>query len=58
MADILIWAAVAVAVIAVWLLAGRFTGRGRPSDGIYRSEPYSDTYSDPVRSDPMRGGMF
>lgn len=46
MAEILIWVAIAVAVIAVWLLAGRF-GSGRPTaDG------------GPPTTETMRGGMF
>jgi hypothetical protein len=46
MAEILIWVAVAVAVLAVWLLAGRFTAdRTEPGEGA----PPADT---------MRGGML
>lgn len=45
MADIMIWVAIAVVVIAVWLLAGRFSS-GRTGMG------------EPPRSETMRGGMY
>jgi hypothetical protein len=46
MADILIWVAIAVAVLVVWLLAGRFSS-DRPDPG--QGAPPADT---------MRGGML
>ncbi len=47
MAEILIWVAVAVAVLAVWLLAGRFS--------TDRTDPGDPT---PPPENTMRGGMF
>lgn len=48
MAEILIWVAVAVAVLAVWLLAGRTSDDGGPRRDDHLPPP--DT--------TMRGGMF
>lgn len=44
MVDILIWVGVALAVIAVWLLAGRSSDRPTPGDG----PPPSDTIRGPM----------
>ncbi len=47
MADVLIWVAIAVAVIAIWMLAGRFSTT-RPGPGPDAGPPPTDT---------MRGGF-